>query len=72
MVQLSAEELELSARLLSSLASVLDLNTGEPELEVEAEAEVPREGIPVKSPSSKEKELAGTPVIFDPFALIFI
>ena len=40
-VQFSAKESQLGSGLLGSLAGILDLNTGEPEFEVKAEAEVP-------------------------------
>jgi hypothetical protein len=71
-VQFSAEELKLGAGLFSSLASILDLNAGEPELELAAEAVVPREGGPVESPSCEEDELTGAPVILDPLGALLV
>lgn len=71
-VKLSTEEIKLSSNSLSCLTSILDFNTGEPEFKVEAETEMQLEGLVIESPSSKEEELSGTPVILDPFALILI
>jgi hypothetical protein len=42
-IELGTEELEVSADLLCSLTSILDLNAREPELKVEAKAEMPLE-----------------------------
>ena len=64
--------MKFSANLLSSLAGILDFETGEPELEVEAEAEVHFEGGPVECPTREEDELSGAPVVLEPVALILV
>lgn len=72
LVHLGAEELQVRAHLLSSLASILDLEAGEPELEFEAESEVELEGLVVEGPSGKEKELPGAPVVFEPLVALLV
>lgn len=62
----------MGAGFLSSLASILDLKAGEPELELAAEAVVPREGGPVKGPSCEEDELTGAPVVLDPLGALLV
>ena len=60
----------MCAHLLSCLASILGLNSGEPELEVEAESEVELEGAPVQSPATDEYQLTEAPVVLAPMVLV--
>jgi hypothetical protein len=66
-VHLGAEELELGTDLFGGLTSKLDLKAWEPESEVATEAEMELEGLVVEGPASKEDELSGVPVVFEPF-----
>ncbi len=65
-IQLIAQELNLSSDFLCCLTSVLDLKTGEPEFEVEAEAEVELKCRPIEGPSGQENELTDGPVVLEP------
>lgn len=72
MVKLGAKESQLRTSLLCGLASILDFNAWEPELEVEAEAEMPREGLPVDGPSAEEDVLACVPVVLNPLLALLV
>lgn len=69
-IKLRSQELNLSTNLLSSFASVFNLETGEIELEIMTKAEVELEGIVVGGPSSKEDELSSAPIVFEPVLLV--
>jgi hypothetical protein len=56
----------LSTNLLSSLTSILGLNTGEPELEVEAKSVMKLEGAPVQGPTSHKGEPTEAIVVLSP------
>lgn len=72
LVHLRSEELKIGANLLSSLTGILDLETGEPELEVESEPVVHLEGLEIESPSCKENELPYAPVVLKPLVSLFV
>lgn len=72
LVKLAPEEADLSSTLLSGLASILDLDAWEPELELMAEAEMQLKCVPIKGPSGEEEELTCAPVILDPLLTILV
>jgi hypothetical protein len=71
-VDLWSKILNICTDLLSCLKCILNFDTRKPEFEVEAEAEMHFEGSPVESPTSKEDELSGAPIVLKPVILIFI
>ena len=60
----------MSASLFSCFTSILGLDAGEPELEVEAESEVEFEGVPVQGPATDKDELTEAPVVLAPMVLV--